>query len=299
MKFFLVFCVFLWIPTVTAVQASETKDTPVFHIGLSSATFDTVKQNDAIAALKVWTDTIIKEQGLKEKAEVKFFNSSEELSQVYNNNQVDIVSLSTEDSIRLGLIPDFVYLPARESGSHVSYSIIVHRKAKFQDLGKLRNKKLVVFTANQMLLARFWLKCVLTKHAPEVAKNSLKNLISVDSPSKAILQVFFRQADAAVVTTDTFELACELNPQLRKDIQVLSSSPPFIVSFLLFRPTWTGASRDRVESAIIDLHTTPGGRQVLNVFKSSRMEKHPGAILNSTREFLIENLYLFQNSSFR
>ena len=99
-----------------------------------------------------------------------------------------------------------------------------------------------------------------------------------ENPSKAILQVFFRQTDAALVTVDAFDLTCELNPQLRRDLVVLASSPPFITAFLIFRPGYR--LREKFETALLDLHMTPGGRQVLTVFQSSRMEKRPISVLD-------------------
>lgn len=289
----------LWIPAGIVAQTSENKDAGVFHIGLSSSTFDNVNQNDVMASIKVWIETVIKEQKLKEKAEVEFFSSFESLSKAYTNNRVDAVSISTEDSIRLGLEPEFVYLPAREEGFLVNYAIIVHRSTVDKEPGKLVDKKLVSCEGYQMLLARLWLKSVLTEHVPGADNSRLENLINVDGPAKAILQIFFRQADAAIVTTGAFELACELNPQLRKDLLILSVSPPFVTSFFIFRPTWQGPSRERFISAILALQTTPGGQQVLNVFGSSRMEKQPGAILDGTRQFLIKNQHLIQSGPFK
>lgn len=299
MKFFFILLILLWIPSGTVAQNSENRDGLVFHFGISSNSFDNINRNDAIAALKAWTEAIIKEQKLNEKAEVDFFSSFEVLFKAYKNNRVDAVALTTEESIRLGLNPEFVYLPSREDGFHVSYAILTHRSSENKDLAKLAGKKLVIYEGQRMLLARLWLKSVLAEHAPGTGSSRLENLTIVDNPSKAILQIFFRQSDAAIVTTDAFELACELNPQLRKDIKILSTSPPFFTSFFIFRPTWQGPSRERVESAIMTLHTTPGGQQVLNVFQSSRMEKHPGSILDGTRQFLIKNQQFMQNSPFK
>lgn len=299
MKLFFILFAFLWIPVGIVAQTSEDRAPQIFHVGLSSNAFDNFNLNDALAALRVWTDTVIREQNLKEKAEVNFFNSYEALSHAYKNDLIDAVSISVEDCMRLGLTPEFVYLPSREDGFHVRYAIIVHRNSNIQDLGILRDKKLGISEGQQMLLARLWLKSVMAEHVPGIDSSSYPNLTSVDSPSKAILQVFFRQADAAIVTNATFELACELNPQLRKDILVLDSSTPFVSSFFIFRPSWQSPSRERLESAIMALHTTPGGRQVLNVFGSSRLEKHPGSVLDSTREFLIKNQKLIQNGSFK
>jgi ABC-type phosphate/phosphonate transport system substrate-binding protein len=103
-----------------------------------------------------------------------------------------------------------------------------------------------------------------------------------------VLRVFFRQSDACLVTADAFELACELNPQLRRDLKVLVASPPLIPTLLFFRRGCTGPARAEVEAAILDLHSTPAGQQVLTVFQGSRIERHPLSCLDATQALFSE-----------
>lgn len=291
MKFFIILLAFILIPMAVVAETPENKTDYVYHIGLSSTALDKFNRNDAIAALKAWTQTVIKEQGMKERAEVHFYNSLESLALAYKTNRVDAISLSAEDSMHLNIKPEFIYIPSREDGFHVRYAILVHRKNLIKDLKELKDKKLIIYDGLDMLLARLWVKSILNVKP----SNEIENLSTVDNPSKAILQIFFRQADAAVVTSEAFELACELNPQLKKDIMVFSTSQPLVTSFFIFRSNWKGPNFERLESAIVNLHTTPGGRQVLNVFQSSRMEKHPNSVLDDTRQFLLDNQQYIEN----
>ena len=101
------------------------------------------------------------------------------------------------------------------------------------------------------------------------------------------LQVFFGQADAALVSKAAFDLACELNPQLTKKVAVLSESPPLITAFFMFRPiTNRKESWPKVEKAILDLHKTPGGRQLLTIIQSRKMVKWDPSVLDGTIEFI-------------
>ena len=136
-------------------------------------------------------------------------------------------------------------------------------------------------------------------HAKGKFKQKFESPSTVENPSKAILQVFFHQADAALVTTEAFDVACELNPQLRKDLKVLCESPALITAFFIFRPS-LGLERNMevVEKAVMDLHTTPGGRQVLTVIQSSKMEKHPISILDNAIQFVKRYQRLTKGPSF-
>ena len=107
-----------------------------------------------------------------------------------------------------------------------------------------------------------------------------------DNPSKSVMQVFFKQADAALVTMGAFDLVCEMNPQVKKNLRVLSVSQPFVAVGFIFNPAFQGPIRDQVEKAVMELQNTPSGQQVLTVFQASRMERHPVSIMDTTVEFL-------------
>ena len=290
---FILFSLFS-LPATAGAQTSETRSAAVFHIGVSSRTFETVNRNDAAAALKSWAATVMREQNLLEQVEVKFYDAFEDLAKAFRQNRVHAVSTTVEECMLLGVEPEKIFLPATEKGPHVRYAIIVHRDGDITGLDGLMSRKLVTHQTQRMVLAQPWLEALQASQAARPVNRSLGNLTTVENASKSILQVFFRQAHAALVTEDAFALAGELNPQLRKDLRVLAMSSPFITSFFMFRPTWQGQSRERMEAAIMGLHTTPGGRQVLTVFQSSRMETQPGSILDPTRQFLAEYLRLKQ-----
>ncbi len=186
----------------------------------------------------------------------------------------------------LGVRPDYVYIPKQDHGVHVRYVLLVRRDGSVADLADLKGHELVVSDHQQMIFAGFWLESLLADVDGNRAGRRPMDQAKVATPSKAILRVFFQQALAALVTLEAFELACELNPQLRDELKVVRESPPLVTSFFLFRPDWHGVVRERLEEAVVNLHATPGGQQVLTVFQSSRMEKQPGSVLDSTRRFL-------------
>jgi hypothetical protein len=131
-----------------------------------------------------------------------------------------------------------------------------------------------------------WLDTLLALAALDSPQAFLKDLIRVDKPSKAILPVFFHQADACLVTSNAFQVACELNPQLRKTLQVRATSPEVVTALFFFRRGQVSAAREQLELAIAKLHDSPAGIQVLTVFQCERMLKCPVACLDSTRELL-------------
>ena len=288
MKSFFLIPVLFFLLSTAGVQICESKDAELFRVGLSSNAMGTINPNDYTASFKSWANTVGKERGLQITADAQVVDVDDHLRDVLLKGSLDAILITVQDLMFLKLQPEDVFVTTREKDFSVTYAIIVHRDSNITGLDRIIGSKISTYNGNQMTLARSWLEVLTAKHTRGQFNPLTGGLIVMKNPSKCILQVFFRQTQAALVTESTFELACELNPQLRKDLKVLAVSQPFISNFFIFLPSYQGPSRKKLETAIVNLHATPGGRQILSIFQSSRMEKKPVSVLEPTRQFLTE-----------
>ncbi len=252
-----------------------------YVIGISEKAFGKVNVNDASAALKVWAAAIKREQGVHASLETKLLNiSAEEIRTLYLNGEFDGYGLTTGELAAMNVRPDHVYLGNRGEGCTIRY-VLIAMAAGDTGVAKIpKNRKLVSCDNNQMTLVLPWLQTLVAEQGgpwESVAPTMVKNF------SKAILRVFFRQADAAVVTREAFDLACELNPQLRKDLRVLFESPPVVpVAFLLTPSSGDPQDLKTLAEMVLNIGKTPGGKQMLTVIQSSGMSKYPLSALDET-----------------
>ncbi len=261
---------------------------PVYRVGVSAAGLGNVNRNDLNAALRAWAETIKKEQHLDADLDVGLLTGSvAEMREALLLNELDGISVTVSELMAMGIEPEAVFVGDRGDGPEVRYVLIGRENGKVQSPEDLPDGSIAMTDNQRMIMAMPWLETVLLQSDPGYSGRKLKRPNLEENPSKAILQVFFHQADAAVVTLQAFELACELNPQLRKDLKIIAESPPFITAFFIFRPS---AEREKnialLEKAVLNLHKTPGGRQVLTIIQSSRMQKHPISLLDTTIRFL-------------
>lgn len=290
MKTFILLPLMIFIAVTALAQETDGRNMALFRLGVSAPTFGGLNRNDTAAALLAWSRAIIKEKDLNLRPEMTVFTQYADLRNALLQDRLDAVTLSVEEMMMLGVTPGVVFLPAMEEGIDVRYAIIVHGAAGVHAPASLTGRKIAMHDSSRMTLALPWLETLIADAPDEGQRSSaapqIAELVNVENPSKAVFQVYFQQADAALVTTRAFELACELNPQLRKELKVLAASPPFIISVLMFRPSYQGEHRDELEAAINVLHTTAGGRQLLTTFQCSRMERHPLSVLDDTKAFL-------------
>ena len=269
----------------------------VFKFGVSSSAFKNISQNDISAALKAYAVAIKKEQNLNVELNISLLTgSTKEIGETFTQAWLDGVSVTVREYMEMGIKPEYVFVGDKGGTPYIYYVLIV-RNDDNVSIETLDTRKIVTCETVGMGLSLDWLETLIVKSG---LKQQTDQPVIVENSSKAILQVFFKQADTALVTREAFEVACELNPQLQKKLRVLSESPPFISAFFMFHSlTYQKKSWPIVEKAILNLHKTPGGRQLLTIIQSRKMIKWPSSILKSTIMFLEEHEKLVKKPLFR
>ncbi len=256
------------------------------HIALSGGTFVEVNPNDAQAAVKAWGQTILKQRGIVTEVETMVFQKTEALVEALKNRQADAAAMLAEEFIRMEAKPDAVFLSSRNNSFTERYVLLVHRHSGIDAVDKLLGHQLVLHHNPKTSLASAWLDTLLASHALGFPEEVFESMTRIENASKAVLRVFFRQVDACIVTANVFDIVSELNPQVRKDLRVIARSPEVIPTLFFFRPDYTAEVKGKLEDALVALHETPAGQQVLMIFQGERMEKHPIACLESSQQLL-------------
>lgn len=275
--------------TGAAVEGGPARPALV-RIGIAPGTWSGVNHNDAKAGITAWAKTILRQHEIAVDVETQVFDTPEAMRQSLKNGRVDAVSVLADQFLALEpeLQPQEIFLGTKNHSFAEHYSLLVRREAGLEEVAGLAGKKVLLQANAHAGLALYWLDLLLARHALGPATKVLQSLTRIESPTKAILQVFFHQAEACLVTSNVFAVACELNPQLRKQLRMLAVSPAVVPSLFFFRPGYSSSARDLLEPAILALHESPAGQQVLTVFQSDGMVKRPRACLEGTRQFLAE-----------
>lgn len=274
-----------------------------FCIGISAAAFDGLNMNDSAAALKAWTMALAKEKNLDVDMELLVYPEFAQLQKDFDANRLDAVNLNIEEYIALGVQPENMYLPVSDGNIFARYGVVVREDQNIETMNDFAGRNFVTSQGPHMILIKPWLQTVFAKENGGEVSHKLDDVLGntgrVDNPSKAIFQVFFGQAHGAIVTSDAFDTACILNPQLRKELRIVYESPPLVVDLFLFNPAYRSSVRNEIESVIDTMDKTVKGRQVLTIFRCSSLVRAPIAILNSTKELLLQYQQLLTKHEMR
>jgi phosphonate transport system substrate-binding protein len=182
----------------------------------------------------------------------------------------------------LGLLdPAFTGTRGKDDES-LQLLLVVNQESGVTTISGLRGKSLAIQTDSRADLNRMWIEVLLHDDGLGPADRFFSSLSSVNTPSAAVLPVFFGKVGAGIVDRASFEVMKEMNPQLGLRLRVLAASPPLIKGILCLdkRPL---PYREDLIQGLRDLHQTPAGRQILMVFKSERMKPLDSADLERMR----------------
>lgn len=263
----------------------------VLRIGYPSAMLSHVESRDARVAIELWTNQLIGDLGLTVKTTAYSFQGLLSLVQAINNKSVDLVMLTGIDFLRIkyqvSLEPFLV--GATEDGFTRQYVLLSHKDTQIEDLQFFKDKKLVIHVYSKSDdLPRLWLETLLMRNGISSIEDFFKESNEVTNVSKAILCVFFQQADVCLVTQNAFKTAAELNPQLAKELKILHQSPGFLDNLVCFREDYNETMKQLIGNKSLSIHAYPKGEQILTLFQLKRMIRYEDSYISSLETLLKE-----------
>jgi phosphonate transport system substrate-binding protein len=239
------------------------------NMAMTSASLGHVRDVDAIAAFKTYATEFAKARNLRVKVEVTVFERIEDLRHAAVREQADILGLLTHEYLELeAILPyDLMYAPQKSGKATETYVLLVHADSGLHTIEQLEGTDLVVLTGTQMGMARTWLDTQLMESGQAEGASFFRNVRNERKPSQAVLPVFFRTADASLVTESAYQTIVEMNPQVGRDLRVLAFSPSVIPFVACFRSSFTGYNREETEKAYLEAHLDAQGQQILMLFR--------------------------------
>ncbi|MEZ4483391.1 MAG: PhnD/SsuA/transferrin family substrate-binding protein [Syntrophotaleaceae bacterium] len=249
--------------------------------------FANVNENDAMAAVKVWSALIAKERGVPTDPTPRVYNNLQEMRQALTAKTVDSIALNTEEYWNLQpLLDDQVFIVGSNDDSFTEeYVVLVHRDSEIQRIQDLRGRRLNFYTNPRMTLAPTWLDTMLIKEGLPRSPEFFR-LTDSSKISNVVLPVFFRQTDACVVTRNSFKTMCELNPQLGQHLKVVLSSPELVPSGFCFRRGYNDSIRQVIITELVQVMSSASGNQMMTLFQLGKFEAKTLSCLDSAFELL-------------
>ncbi|MCC6234705.1 MAG: PhnD/SsuA/transferrin family substrate-binding protein [Verrucomicrobiales bacterium] len=259
-----------------------------FRVGFAKSSLGDIPNNDLMAALGVWTTTLLQEIPFPVETSVTIQSDPKALRDLYGAQQIDGVSLGAEEFLALKARPDFVYAIQRNGSLRSRYLLLARKDSSVTLEDALGNKSIQFHRASATCLVSVWIESLRAGQTTAGRFRGRDGLEEIQGMSKAILRVFFKQAELCVATEGAFVVASEMNPQIATALKVLARSPELIPSAFFLHEAIRPDLRTAIEKRIVELDLNTRGKQVLTVFQGDRMVKVPLAEWQPTLDLVRE-----------
>lgn len=219
---------------------------------------------DATNALQSFANVINKKFDLNIRA--YFFKKQKDLDKFISERKVDLGILSQmyimENRDRLNL--DILAAPIRDGKKTYNKVIVVRNDSDYNDIFDLKDKVLAATALGEDNVPFY--NQVVFRGEIDVLQH-FKEIKTVDSPISAMYAVLYKEADAAAVTLTSFNIAQELNPQMKKVLtNIYTSESTPISPMVVFKDNMDYSILPPIKEMLLNIHNNPVGRQTCLAF---------------------------------
>lgn len=254
---------------------------------ISDSMLGTLSRNDAIAAVSTWAEFVGRQHGFAIQSSVRAVSNAQEARQFLERNEVDLLLLDVADYFQLEeqrlVLPFVLDLLSGASDPRSAYVILVHPDASVDNLGQMRQSRLLLYPKLHSATASAWLASELAAQSLGTTHQYFAAVQQVNRPQDCVLPVYFKRGDACLVDEHSFQLLGEMNAQLRQ-LRVVARSAPLLDRVTAI-PTKPHPYHEDLVKAILELDRSTRGKQILTVFKSSGHVEADEKYLQTSREF--------------
>jgi hypothetical protein len=112
---------------------------------------------------------------------------------------------------------------AKEKNKHLrNFYLLVRKDSSIKTLHDLIGARVAMTQFDTM--QELYLDHLMLQHNKMLAKESFNSIVYNKKGSTSILNLYFKKVDVAIVSQHSYNIAIELNPQLKKDLKILDRS---------------------------------------------------------------------------
>ena len=244
-----------------------------FRLIFSTNLLQNMKTEDAIATTKILAQNIQRKMKLEEEIKIEICNSVDEISESIKTPFDFILATTVETEILMRNNKlELTFVNETNSSVGFEFYLITKREQNFNDLKSLKDESIIILSKSNYNSASVWLDKLLRDSKLSVKETFFKAVNYDYKATNVVLPVYFNKTTAAIVSRPALELLFELNPQLKKSLNIINKSGPILFGVISF----DGRSKDRKRKDFMceilsSLHEDSYGKQLLDLFMVDKM----------------------------
>ncbi|MGD9163676.1 MAG: PhnD/SsuA/transferrin family substrate-binding protein, partial [Chromatiales bacterium] len=176
---------------------------------------------------------------------------------------------------------EFHYTLSFGASPEQSVYLLTQARSEITQISQLRGKRLSITKGD--ILGITYLEVFLAKAGLPGPESFFSAIEFTTSNDAAVLDLFFNKADLAVTTDVTYSLACELNPQLQEQTEILAISEPYIPFVIGVNKRVPLSRLSAIDDILLQLEKEPKLNLILSLFGAINVVKIHSEQLNTLR----------------
>jgi len=273
-------------------QSSEQVDyaQKLFRVGFSARVFPDVDQRDALVAMELWARELALGIGIRVSPQTVIYKNTSDLLNAVKRGELTIVTLPAVEYLQIRdkapMTPSIV--AANNVGKGRQYVLIVRRDSGIKSVMDLRGRSISLLSESKHEVSLIWLDVLLMKSGYRDRDTFFRQVRESTSSSQAIMGVFFKQSDAALVRRSALETSMALNPQTGKQLAIIAESKSLHGDVTCIPAKVDGQMRRLIENTALHLHERTVGKQIFTLFQIDQAIPFNPAYLDGIVELLRE-----------
>ena len=266
-----------------------------FRTGFIQRVFSNIDLRDARAVLELHSREVSRLIGMKDLTpKVVMFTDMDAMTDALRKGELEMAAIPSLDFLRvrnsIPLIPAFVGVGTYGQG--VQYVLITRKDNGIRSFSDLRGKSVMLPPTHKNDSSRIWLDVLLMKEGRGARDAFFGQVREGPKVSAAVMGVFFRQVDSAIVTRGVLDTSSQLNPQIGIQLGVLAESPILSDSIVCLLPGTSEKLRKNIYQAMLTLNGSKSGKQIYTIFQTNGITPFKPEYLEGFEQLLREYKHL-------
>lgn len=293
---YMVACLALfWIGQTGQVHAQEkphaAKGAKEIRFAAFQGIYPNVNRKEGRMALELLMQKTIVKKSYPYTVALVFLDPGVDPVEVIQKGGHHFVTLSSIDyyKYRTALHLHPILIPSKTEQPTEQLLLLAANDQTLADIHRKDERSLVLETGTSGDLSKIWLDTSLLGQGYSDSIQFFTHVRRVSKPNRAVLPVFFNQADACIVSRHALDVIKELNPQIGRQIKILHQSHPLVRLMICATDKPSQEDIEKLVRESTRLHEHPETKQALTILQLERFIKIKPQDLITTEELLAKH----------
>jgi ABC-type phosphate/phosphonate transport system substrate-binding protein len=203
------------------------------------------------------------------KCDFKNFDSSDGLAVAIKNGQANaffgspVEFLKSESYLLSSPIASGVFNNQLKS----RILLVVRKDSGIDTFQQLKGKVLATQKWISADMGGMYLETLLLENKLPISQRFFSEIQNTDTSNRALVDLFFKKVDVTLISENQYDIATELNPQLREQTKIIIASEPYLIFVAALSKNTPEQEINGIKKSLLTIHRSARGKSILSLMK--------------------------------